>query len=142
MAKTIFEWRGVSDLVAAPVTSDTLDEYTVGDVFDITPEDVLFTLVDETNAYKFNVRFKREDRIPIKKKKKSEEANANSSDQPDMSEQMTKNMSLITPIMAVSIAFIAPLGLALYWLMSNVLMIVEKLVINKYVDSKEDKKDA
>lgn len=35
MAKTIFEWRGVSDLVAAPVTADTLDEYTVGDVFDI-----------------------------------------------------------------------------------------------------------
>lgn len=75
------------------------------------------------------------------RKKKSEEKAANSTEQPDMTEQMTKNMSLITPIMAVSIAFIAPLGLALYWLMSNVLMIVEKIVINKYVDSKEDKKD-
>ena len=76
------------------------------------------------------------------KKKNSEGSNGNSSDQAEMTEQMTKNMSLITPIMAVSIAFIAPLGLALYWLMSNVLMIVERLVINKYVDSKEDKKDA
>ena len=56
-----------------------------------------------------------------------------------MTEQMTKSMSLITPIMAVSIAFIAPLGLALYWFISNVLMIAERLIINKYVDSKEDK---
>lgn len=57
----------------------------------------------------------------------------------DVSEQMNKSMSLITPIMAVSIAFIAPLGLALYWLISNVLMIVERKLINIYVDSKEDK---
>ena len=73
------------------------------------------------------------------RKKKSQEKTGNSTEQPDMTEQMTKNMSLITPIMAVSIAFIAPLGLALYWLMSNILMIVEKIIINKYVDSKEDK---
>lgn len=59
----------------------------------------------------------------------------------DMSEQMNKSMSLITPIMAVSIAFIAPLGLALYWLVSNVLMIAERKLINIYVDSKEDKSD-
>lgn len=57
----------------------------------------------------------------------------------DVSEQMNKSMSLITPIMAVSIAFIAPLGLALYWLVSNVLMIAERKLINIYVDSKEDK---
>lgn len=64
------------------------------------------------------------------------------SEEPDMSEQMTKSMSMITPIMAVSIAFIAPLGLALYWFVSNLLMIIERIVITKYVDSKEDKKDA
>ena len=63
-------------------------------------------------------------------------------EEPDMSEQMTKSMSMITPIMAVSIAFIAPLGLALYWFVSNVLMIIERITITKYVDSKEDKKDA
>lgn len=60
----------------------------------------------------------------------------------DMTEQMTKSMSMITPIMAVSIAFIAPLGLALYWFISNLLMIVERLIITKYVDSKEDRQDA
>ena len=61
------------------------------------------------------------------------------SEEPDMSEQMNKSMSLITPIMAVSIAFIAPLGLALYWFVSNLLMIIERIAITKYVDSKEDK---
>lgn len=59
----------------------------------------------------------------------------------DVTEQMNKSMSLITPIMAVSIAFIAPLGLALYWLISNVLMIAERIVIGKYVDSKEENAD-
>ena len=43
------------------------------------------------------------------------------------------------PIMSVFIAFIAPLGLALYWLVSNVLMIIERLIINKFDESKEEK---
>ena len=50
---------------------------------------------------------------------------------------MTKNMSYIMPIMTLSIAFIAPLGLALYWFVSNVLMIIERLVIKKVVSAKE-----
>ncbi len=62
--------------------------------------------------------------------------------EPDMTEQMNKSMSLMMPIMAVSIAFIAPLGLAWYWFVSNILMIAERVIINKYVDSKEDKEDA
>lgn len=47
--------------------------------------------------------------------------------------QASKSMSLIMPIMAVSISFIAPLGLALYWLTNNLLMIVERLVLNKVI---------
>lgn len=62
-----------------------------------------------------------------------------SSSQEDMTAQMNKSMSYIMPIMAVSIAFVAPLGLALYWFISNLLMIIERIVINKFVDSKEDK---
>lgn len=61
----------------------------------------------------------------------------NTAQEPDMTAQMNKSMSMMMPIMAVSIAFIAPLGLALYWFASNVLMIVERVLINKYVDSKE-----
>lgn len=56
----------------------------------------------------------------------------------DMAEQMTKNMSWFMPIMAVSISIIAPLGLALYWLVNNILMILERLVLNKILDSKEE----
>ena len=45
----------------------------------------------------------------------------------------------MTPIMSISIAAIAPLGLALYWLVSNILMIFERLIINKIMSSKEEK---
>ena len=52
--------------------------------------------------------------------------------------QTNKMMSWMMPIMSISIAFIAPLGLALYWLMSNILMIVERLVLDKVVKSEEE----
>lgn len=54
-------------------------------------------------------------------------------------QQMNKSMSYMMPIMSVFIAFIAPLGLALYWFVSNVLMIIERLIINKFDESKEEK---
>ncbi len=75
-------------------------------------------------------------RMTTGKTKKKEGIN---SSEPDMTQQMNKSMSYMMPIMAVSIAFVAPLGLALYWLVSNILMILERIVINKYVDSKEEK---
>ena len=49
--------------------------------------------------------------------------------------QTNKMMSWMMPIMSISIAFIAPLGLALYWLVSNILMIIERLILNKVVKS-------
>ena len=57
----------------------------------------------------------------------------------DQMQQMNKSMMYMTPVMSVMIACIAPLGLALYWLISNVLMIIERLVINKVMESKEEK---
>ena len=53
-------------------------------------------------------------------------------------EEMNKQMALMMPIMAVSIALIAPLGLALYWLVSNILMIGERLIINKFFKDEEE----
>ena len=47
--------------------------------------------------------------------------------------QTNKMMSWMMPIMSISIAFIAPLGLALYWLISNILMIAERLILNKVI---------
>ncbi len=52
-------------------------------------------------------------------------------------QDMNKTMVWMMPIMSVTIAIIAPLGLALYWLMNNVLMIIERLVLNKYLNKEE-----
>lgn len=47
--------------------------------------------------------------------------------------QTNKMMSWMMPIMSISIAFVAPLGLALYWLVNNILMIIERLILNKVI---------
>ena len=55
---------------------------------------------------------------------------------PDFNDAMAdtnKKMSWFMPIMSISIAMVAPLGLALYWLMNNILMIFERLVLNKII---------
>ena len=61
--------------------------------------------------------------------------------EPDMMTQMSKNMMWMMPIMMLGITFSAPLGLALYWLTNNVLMISVILLLNKFLFSKEDKKE-
>lgn len=73
-----------------------------------------------------------------KGKKDNKEDNQNE----DPAAQMSKNMSYIMPIMTVSIAFIAPLGLALYWLVSNVLMIAERVILKMVMDNKEAEENA
>ncbi len=47
--------------------------------------------------------------------------------------QTNKMMSWMMPIMSISIAFVAPLGLALYWLISNILMILERIILDKAI---------
>lgn len=82
-----------------------------------------------------------------KKKKKQNvivengEVKQEEQDPMDQMQAMNKSMSYMMPIMSVMIAVIAPLGLALYWLMSNILMIIERLVINKIMESKEEKEE-
>jgi YidC/Oxa1 family membrane protein insertase len=56
-------------------------------------------------------------------------------------EAMNKNMMYMIPLMSVFIAFIAPLGLALYWFISNVLIIIEKLIIDAVIKHKEEKQN-
>lgn len=57
-------------------------------------------------------------------------------------QEMSNSMTYMIPIMSISIAFIAPLGLALYWLISNILIIIERLIMNKIVEIKEEKENA
>ena len=71
------------------------------------------------------------------KENKDEQENKNGSEVEAM-QSMSKSMTYMMPIMSVSIAVVAPLGLALYWLVSNVLMIIERLIIKKFIDSKEE----
>lgn len=52
--------------------------------------------------------------------------------------QTNKMMSWMMPIMSISIALVAPLGLALYWLVSNVLMILERLILDKVIKQEDE----
>lgn len=68
--------------------------------------------------------------------------NENGSDEMlDSMQKMNNSMLYMMPIMSISIAVIAPLGLALYWLVSNILMIAERLIINKFIGAKEEEED-
>ena len=80
-----------------------------------------------------------------KKKKKQDivvengEVKEDEIDPMEQMQAMSQNMTYMIPIMSVIIAVIAPLGLALYWLVSNILMIIERLIINKIMSFKESK---
>ena len=50
----------------------------------------------------------------------------------------SKQMAIMMPIMAVSVAAIAPLGLALYWLVNNIVTTVQRLILNKVYKSDEE----
>lgn len=72
------------------------------------------------------------------KEENTKEAKKDENDEMDAINDMNKQMMLMMPIMAVSIALIAPLGLALYWLVSNILMIIERVVLNRFFKEKEE----
>ncbi len=79
----------------------------------------------------------------VKNEKKMEENNLNKElikkeDEVDMTEEMNKNMAIMMPFMTVSIALIAPLGLALYWFVNNLLMLCERLLLNKFFKEEEN----
>ncbi len=74
-------------------------------------------------------------------KKKNENSEKTENNELDAITQANKNMMYIMPVMSLSIALIAPLGLALYWLVNNLLMIVEKLAMNKFLKT-EGENDA
>lgn len=60
----------------------------------------------------------------------------------DMLQNTNKTMSYMMPIMAFSISLVAPLGLALYWLMSNILMILERIFLNMLMSKNEKEEEA
>lgn len=60
----------------------------------------------------------------------------------DIMAQTNKNMSLMMPILAVSISLVAPLGLALYWLTNNIIMIAERVLLNVLIKDEEEEVNA
>ena len=73
-----------------------------------------------------------------KGKKEKEETDKKGDSPEEIMQNTTKSMSYMMPILSFSISLVAPLGLALYWLMSNVLMIVERIFINIFMKKKEE----
>ena len=63
-------------------------------------------------------------------------------DPTEQMQQMSNSMMYMIPVMSVMIAIIAPLGLALYWLSSNILMIIERLIINKVMEKDDNKEES
>ena len=72
------------------------------------------------------------------KENKDEKALSNPEDEFDPMAQMNKNMNMMFPVMYLAVALIAPLGLALYWLMNSLLMIIERLILNKLLKDVEE----
>ena len=73
------------------------------------------------------------------KKEEDKKEDENKEESPEeMMQNTSKTMSYMMPVMAFSISLVAPLGLALYWLMSNILMIIERIFINKIIAKKEE----
>lgn len=89
----------------------------------------LTTAMTEKKKKNEAIKAEKEDEKLVKVEKKSEEE--------DAMESMNRTMRYMMPVMTVSIALIAPLGLALYWFVSNLLMILERLFVNKFVKEEE-----
>lgn len=91
------------------------------------------TKKQEEKVEEKNVKSKTGKELVKVKDKKDDEIN-----EEEAIEQMNKSMNMMMPLMTVSIACIAPLGLALYWFISNLLGIIERLIINKVVKEEEE----
>lgn len=75
----------------------------------------------------------------IKEFEKIKKADQESEELEDGTLGMTKGMSFMMPLMSIMISMIAPLGLSLYWLISNLLNLIERVVVNKIIDKQDNK---
>ena len=74
---------------------------------------------------------------PNDKDKDLQVTKTNDNQELDTMDEVNRQMNIMMPLMSVSIALIAPLGLALYWFVSNLLMIVERLILDKVCKEEE-----
>ena len=130
----------VSIICAATLFSQTLPVDTIAKTI---KESVINSDKSQVDAEEKNKEEDDSSTDEVKKNEKTEENNDEKSltkpeDDFDPMEQMNKNMNMMFPVMYLFVALIAPLGLALYWLMNSLLMIIEKLVLNKLLKDEEE----
>lgn len=66
------------------------------------------------------------------------QAQANQSGQAnDQSQQTMKTMNMIFPVMTAFFAYTMPCGLALYWIVGNIIMLVQQIVVTKILEKKD-----
>ncbi len=74
----------------------------------------------------------------VVEKKVSKDGEETTEEQLESMQQMTNSMNYMMPIMSIAIAIIAPLGLSLYWFISNSLQLLERVIINRIFKEKEE----
>ena len=78
----------------------------------------------------------------------SAEPSANKGNSADTTQSMSKSMNIMMPLMTLWITFTVPAALGLYWTISNIVTIIQQLVLNKIygpkykeeVDAREQEK--
>lgn len=72
---------------------------------------------------------KKEEKKDDTDKENKKDGEETAEEQLESMQQMTNSMNYMMPIMSIAIALIAPLGLSLYWFVSNVLQLLERVAI-------------
>lgn len=67
---------------------------------------------------------------------------ASSDGQANPGESMMKTMNIVMPIMTGAFAYTMPIGLALYWIAGNVIMLVQQKIVNKMLEKQDAKIEA
>ena len=100
----------------------------------------LYVLLTFVNIKIMNNMTKKKDKnssdVKVLGKGKDDEAEKEESEMESM-QNMTNSMNWMIPIMSVAVALIAPLGLSLYWLVSNILQLGERLILDLISNKKE-----
>lgn len=70
------------------------------------------------------------------------QAQTSANGQPNPAESMMKTMNIAMPIMTGFFAYTMPIGLALYWIAGNVIMLVQQKIVTKMLEKQDAKMDA
>ncbi|MBP3887911.1 MAG: membrane protein insertase YidC [Cellulosilyticum sp.] len=72
----------------------------------------------------------------------AQNAQPQSSGQANPADSMMKTMNIVMPIMTGAFAYTMPIGLALYWIAGNVIMLVQQKIVNKMLEKQDAKLEA